>query len=306
MSPSPLYAPCKSGLFNESFRERSDLPPLGSPRWAKSVHEVWQIDAKEKVLLANGERVCWLSIGDEKSRAALAFKAFAFKQICQVPPEQIQAFLIAVFERWGLPDQIKVDNGHPLGNFDSDLPSALGFWLLALGVEWITNPPYRPQCNGVVEHLQSVSGRWACPAKLANIQSLQKQLDQIQSWQREGISVKTLGGKTRIEQFPQLIIPRRAFAPHNLSLRLIAQYLSEKPIIRKASEKAQIYLMGTRHCIGSKHKGKECRLIFDPQSFVFLVFDSKDRYLCPIVEHGISFHNILNLRLPKPKKIKER
>ena len=251
-------------------------------------------------MLANGARVCWLSIADEKSRAALAFEAFAYKQICQVPPCEIQTLLIQAFSRWGLPDQIKVDNGLPLGNLGSDLPSALGFWLLALGVEWITDPPYRPQSNGVVEHLQSVSGRWACPSKMANIIALQAHLDQIQIWQRELLGVQKLKGKSRMAQFPQLNTPRRIFSQHDLSLELIRKYLTKRAYIRKADQNGQFRLLGKKHAIGRKNKGKECRLIFDPHAFAFLVFDSKDEHIFTIIEHGLKLDNILKLQTPKP------
>ena len=61
----------KAGLIQKRQR------PVSSPRrWADKPHEVWQIDAKEKVKLETGKRVCWLSVGDEKSRAILGLKAF--------------------------------------------------------------------------------------------------------------------------------------------------------------------------------------------------------------------------------------
>lgn len=49
---------------------------LSKPAWADHVHDIWQIDAKEKLLLASGQRACYLSIVDEKSGSLL--KAFVF------------------------------------------------------------------------------------------------------------------------------------------------------------------------------------------------------------------------------------
>jgi hypothetical protein len=44
--------------------------------WAKNVHDTWQIDAKERIILADGSQGCWLTIVDEKSGATLATLVF--------------------------------------------------------------------------------------------------------------------------------------------------------------------------------------------------------------------------------------
>ncbi len=50
-----------------------------SRRWAKRPHEVWQIDAKERIGLKAEARAecCWLSITDEHSGSAIATPAFS-------------------------------------------------------------------------------------------------------------------------------------------------------------------------------------------------------------------------------------
>jgi transposase len=46
------------------------------PLWAKQEHEVWQIDAKEKLCLASGDKACYLTIVDEKSGCLLKTGVF--------------------------------------------------------------------------------------------------------------------------------------------------------------------------------------------------------------------------------------
>lgn len=54
---------------------RTKIPkPKG--QWAKDVHAVWQVDAKERIVLADGSKGCWLTIVDEKSGATLATLVF--------------------------------------------------------------------------------------------------------------------------------------------------------------------------------------------------------------------------------------
>lgn len=41
--------------------------PKAPRKWAKFLHEGWQIDAKEEMLTIDGNKQCWLNIVDEKS-----------------------------------------------------------------------------------------------------------------------------------------------------------------------------------------------------------------------------------------------
>ena len=50
----------------QPLAQKSKLPEA-SRRWAKQLHEGWQIDAKEEMLTADGARQCWLNIVDEHS-----------------------------------------------------------------------------------------------------------------------------------------------------------------------------------------------------------------------------------------------
>ena len=57
------------------YKAKSSFPLPLQP-WAKRVHDIWQIDAKEKLHLASGQRTCYLTVVDEKSGSLLA--AFVF------------------------------------------------------------------------------------------------------------------------------------------------------------------------------------------------------------------------------------
>lgn len=56
-------------------RLRKELPKQERP-WAKTVHEVWQVDAKERLSLEEGERACYLTMVDEHSGALLEAPVF--------------------------------------------------------------------------------------------------------------------------------------------------------------------------------------------------------------------------------------
>lgn len=48
----------------------------GTVKRGQAVHEVWAVDAKEKIRLADGSQVSWLTISDEASGAVLQAEAF--------------------------------------------------------------------------------------------------------------------------------------------------------------------------------------------------------------------------------------
>lgn len=60
-------------------RAKAELPPTPG-KWAGEAHEVWQVDAKEGYRIESEQRVCWLSIVDEKSGALLEAPPFPQKQ----------------------------------------------------------------------------------------------------------------------------------------------------------------------------------------------------------------------------------
>src|SRR2546421_7119678 len=93
-----------------------------------------------------------------------------------VPPTQVQQHLRATFARWGLPRRLRVDNGVPWGS-PGDLPTDLVLWLAGLGVPVRSNPPRRPQDNGVVERAQGVGKRWAEPQTAESAEQLQATLE---------------------------------------------------------------------------------------------------------------------------------
>lgn len=57
------------------YKAKSSFP-LPTQPWARRVHDVWQIDANEKLTLASGLRTCYLTVVDEKSGSLLG--AFVF------------------------------------------------------------------------------------------------------------------------------------------------------------------------------------------------------------------------------------
>ncbi len=67
--------------FQRWFKKAGLVPqrkrlPEPKQRWAKAPHEIWQIDAKERITLAEGEKACYLTMVDERSGALLEAPVF--------------------------------------------------------------------------------------------------------------------------------------------------------------------------------------------------------------------------------------
>ncbi len=119
--------------------------------WQRFEHDapnsLWQIDFKGHFPTLAG-RCHALTLLDDHSRFNLLLHALA-----RTDTAPVQAQLVEVFRRYGLPLRINADNGAPWGS-----PSAggrslseLAVWLIRLGVRVSFSAPYHPQTNGKLE-----------------------------------------------------------------------------------------------------------------------------------------------------------
>ena len=106
-------------------------------------NQLWQMDFKGEMPLANGGLCHPLTVIDDHSRYALCLGACANQQSLTV-----QAQLTTTFHRYGLPEAFFVDNGSPWGDASGAQWTRLGVWLLKLGVDVWHSRPYHPQSRG--------------------------------------------------------------------------------------------------------------------------------------------------------------
>lgn len=107
-------------------------------------NELWQMDFKGHIALgARGGRCHPLTVLDDHSRFALGLEA------CPDETEAtVRARLTAIFRRYGLPDQMVMDNGPPWGSGPTWTWTALTVWLLWLGIRVSHGRPRHPQTQG--------------------------------------------------------------------------------------------------------------------------------------------------------------
>ncbi len=100
-----------------------------------------------------------------------------------------------IFQQWGCPQKLRVDNGEPFGSPQTSTTSELAFCLLAFGIRVKTNRPAVPQDNSKVERLQGTSKRWSEVLQAQTLDEAQLKLDQAILIQREQYPVRRFRGK---------------------------------------------------------------------------------------------------------------
>lgn len=105
-------------------------------------NSLWQMDFKGSFML-DTHRCYPLTILDDHSRFSIALQSCKDEQT-----HTVTSRLIRSFEKYGLPDQINVDNGNPWGKSDLESYTQLAVWLIKLDIKLSHSAPYHPQTNG--------------------------------------------------------------------------------------------------------------------------------------------------------------
>jgi hypothetical protein len=176
------------------------------------------------------------------------------------------------FARWGLPDRVRVDNGYPWGT-PRDLPSELALWLIGLGVEPIWNPAGQPTCNPKVERCNGLTQQWGELHRCADGAEAAAVLAEVARIQRE--EYPAIRRRTRLEAFPRLVVPRRAYAPADegamWDLSRVDAFLARGCWRRRVDCNGRISIYGHGRSVGRAWAHQEVVLRFEASSRRWMV-----------------------------------
>jgi transposase InsO family protein len=111
-------------------------------------NQLWQMDFKGYFALGQGGYCHPLTVIDDHSRFLVGLKACSNETM-----ETVKTHLVAIFERFGLPERMLMDNGSAWG-FDRDAHhTLLTAWLIRLGIAISHGRPFHPQTQGKTERL---------------------------------------------------------------------------------------------------------------------------------------------------------
>jgi transposase InsO family protein len=141
-------------------------------------NQVWTVDFKGWWNTLDGKRCEPLTIRDEYSRFILSIEALAGTK--QIP---VKEAFIACFEKYGLPDYIRSDNGNPFSCSRSIHGlTKLSAWWIKLGITPNRIPPSSPQYNGGHERMHKDIKQELQVYPAANLKKEQQRFD---SWRYE-------------------------------------------------------------------------------------------------------------------------
>lgn len=210
----------------------------------------------------------------------------------------VRAELCNVFEQWGKPGSMRVDNGEPLGNSSGKMIPALSLWLIGHDVDMIWNQPHCPKQNAVVERMQGTSQRWAEVDTIPNWAVLQQRLDEESQIQRSFFPVSRLAHRTRLESYPELRTHQRLWDPQkegHFCEKRVYSALEQRVFVRKSSTGAQINLFGQRISIGKK---ENCNIYvqvkFCKETMCWKIFNQKT-VVKEVPAWNLSREHLLNL-----------
>lgn len=269
-------------------------------KWSRTPHERWQIDGKEQVKLGNGVQISWMNVADEGTGAHLGIFVDSHRTVGEMDASTATQYINRSFARWGLPKEIKVDNGHPFVNTRGrESPTRTILWWVGLGVRVIQNTPRCPQENGIVECLQGTMKRWSNPKGQEDAKALQERLDLESDFQRNYYRIPSRNYKTRIELYPELETNRRTYKPTNFKIELVDNYLAKKVFHRSIKRGGNVQFLGEYEYIGSKYQGVNVTITFDKNERLWYI-RKEDGALLKTTSKGVpSKKGIMNFALGK-------
>jgi transposase InsO family protein len=118
---------------------------------ARSPNDVWTLDFKGWFRTGDGTRVEPLTVRDLKSRFLLDLRLLPNQS-----DGHTRRALTRVFDRYGLPKVIRVDNGPPFGGVGPRGLSRLSVWWRRLGIRVEFGRPAHPEDNAGHEQMHGV------------------------------------------------------------------------------------------------------------------------------------------------------
>jgi hypothetical protein len=213
-----------------------------------------------------------------------------------VPPQATQKALRKQFARWGLPQQLRFDNGMPWGS-RGDLPTDLACWLAGLGVGLLPNPPRRPEDNGVIERYQGVGKSWGEPSRCGSPRTLQRRMDKLDQWQRDLYPIAK--GRSRRELYPALKHSGRRYDPARESamwdLKRAWAWVGAHLVPRRVDSQGKVSLYNRPYTVGLLWRNRNIWVGFDAETGHWMFLDEQGHEIRRQVASELTAERILAL-----------
>jgi transposase InsO family protein len=144
---------------------------------AKRVNHVWAADYKGWFYTGDFQRCDPLTVTDLYSRYIIGLNA-----VIQATQYWTRQAFERIFNRYGLPEIMRVDNGCPFATGGAQGLSKLSVWWITLGIEVQFTRPGHPQDNGCHERMHRTMKQESCEPASCNRRAQQQRFER---WRRE-------------------------------------------------------------------------------------------------------------------------
>jgi transposase InsO family protein len=213
-----------------------------------------------------------------------------------VPASEVRDQLRAAFGRWGLPGELRVDNGKPWGS-RGNWPTELAMWAIGLGVTMTWNRPRQPQENGVIERSQGTANRWCEPWTCDTPEELQTRLERMDQIYRASYPYKAV--QSRTAYYPGLTDSGHPYTIESESQlwdwSRITTHLSTYVVVRQVDPRGYVSIYNRNRYVGKIHQGKRVSVMYDPETNEWLFADAQGHYLSRKLADELSPQRVLDL-----------
>jgi transposase InsO family protein len=211
----------RHGLIDPKESARRELPQRFE---RERPNELWQMDFKGHIALRSG-RCHPLTVLDDHSRYSIALRACSDERCSTVQRE-----LTRVFRRYGLPEQMLMDNGSPWSAHTAQVLTGFSIWLIQLGIRINHGRPFHPQTQGKDERFhRSLDVEVIQRQALHDLAHCQREFDRwrnIYNLERphESLNMQVPAQRYRPSErnFPERL-PDIEYAPHDQVRKVQAQ-----------------------------------------------------------------------------------
>lgn len=196
-----------------------------------------------------------------------------------------------------------MDNGSPWGT-QSALPSALGLWMVGLGIELVYGRPARSTDNAVVERSHGVLNQWSEPTGCVDFDDCQQQVDWAVHTQRE--RYRQPGKPTRWQAYPDLQTNPRGYHSETEAqvweLARVCGYVSGFRFQRKVEQNGRITLFANPYSVGSAYQRQTVEIQLDPTTCEWVIHDQRGGELRRHLAKELDYDQIRLLQLAKRRR----
>ncbi len=208
-----------------------------------AANDLWQMDFKGHVAMADGRRCHPLTVLDDHSRYAVGLRACA-----QERRATVQGELIGLFRQYGLPRRMLMDNGSPWGDEGGQPYTALTVWLLRLGVGISHGRPRHPQTQGKDERFhRTLKAEVLRYQTLADLGDSQRRFD---AW-------RVVYNLHRPHEALGMAVPASRYQPSPRPYPEVLPAIEYAPgdVVRKAQDGGRFSYAGQEYRVGHAFRG---------------------------------------------------